>query len=164
MLIHAPTLIATKWLQSDFHLDNRTTHQPVQIIFCSGLTLFVETKILLVCGRVVSLSKRENVIMKVLMESPGIVISRDTFLDALCDNQTDFFDRIIDTYIRRIRRKMFPTLPKFSCVIIQGMYSLGYRLNVGPVLSKPEQLFSQKTRNTALQKELATYKKSLRKT
>ncbi|MES2749377.1 MAG: winged helix-turn-helix domain-containing protein [Patescibacteria group bacterium] len=164
MLIHAPTLIATKWLQFDFHLDSRDTHPPVQIIFCSGLTLFVETKILLVCGRLVPLSKRETVIMRVLMESPGIVISRDTFLDALCDKETEFFDRIIDTYIRRIRRKMFPTLPQFSCVIIQGMYSLGYRLNVGPVLSKPEQLLSQQTRKTALQKELVTYNKSLRKT
>ena len=57
-------------------------------------------------GKVVDLTQKEYEILKELMERPGIVISRESFLNRLW--KYDFYgdERAVDNHIKNLRRKL----------------------------------------------------------
>ena len=72
----------------------------------------------------VPLSTAEFRLLKVLVEHPGMVLSRDQLLDLTVGSEADPFDRSIDNQISRLRRKVEHD-PK-SPTIIQTHRGGGY--------------------------------------
>jgi uncharacterized protein (TIGR02246 family) len=92
-------------------------------------------------GREVELRRREFDLLLTLARSPGRVMSRETLLDAIAGREAEAFDRTIDVYVGRLRRKIEadPKQPR----LIVTVPGVGYRLATKPKLangqSDPEQ-------------------------
>jgi two-component system torCAD operon response regulator TorR len=87
-------------------------------------------------GRNVELRRREFELLMTLARSPGRVMSRSTLLDAIAGREAEAFDRTIDVYVGRLRRKIEkdPRQPQ----LIVTVPGVGYRLAVDPqAVSKP---------------------------
>lgn len=61
-------------------------------------------------GEVVNLTGAEFNLLRVLVERPGRVFSRDSLLDLLQGGAAETFDRSIDTLVARLRKKIEPDL------------------------------------------------------
>ncbi|MEK6793828.1 MAG: two-component system response regulator CreB [Spirochaetota bacterium] len=57
-------------------------------------------------GTPVMLSRYEYLILKLLVERPGKVFSRDEIMEAVWDDPGGSFDRTIDTHVKTIRQKL----------------------------------------------------------
>src|SRR4051794_23014724 len=77
-------------------------------------------------GREIELRRREFDLLLTLARSPGRVMSRATLLDAIAGREAEAFDRTIDVYIGRLRRKIEadPEQPR----LIVTVPGVGYRL------------------------------------
>jgi two-component system, OmpR family, response regulator len=75
----------------------------------------------------VPLSTAEFRLLKVLIERPGIVLSRDQLLDLTVGRTADIFDRSIDNQVSRLRKKIEPD-PK-NPSIIKTHWGGGYSLS-----------------------------------
>lgn len=85
-------------------------------------------------GQAVALRRREFDLLLTLAGNPGRVMSRDTLLDAIAGREAEPFDRTIDVYIGRLRRKIEAN-PKQPQLIIT-VPSVGYRLTAKPKVSQ----------------------------
>lgn len=74
-------------------------------------------------GEPVSLTTKEFEILKVLIENQGNVLSRMQILDAVWGFDSDIADRIIDTHIKNLRKKL-------DCHSIHTVKGIGYRFEV----------------------------------
>jgi DNA-binding winged helix-turn-helix (wHTH) protein len=81
-------------------------------------------------GRDVELRRREFDLLLTLARSPGRVMSRETLLDAIAGREAEAFDRTIDVYVGRLRRKIEadPKQPR----LIVTVPGVGYRLAAKP--------------------------------
>jgi DNA-binding winged helix-turn-helix (wHTH) protein len=81
-------------------------------------------------GRAVELRRREFDLLLTLARSPGRVMSRETLLDAIAGREAEAFDRAIDVYVGRLRRKIEadPKQPR----LIVTVPGVGYRLTAKP--------------------------------
>lgn len=72
----------------------------------------------------VRLSYGEVQVLRIFLNSPNRLVTRDRILEMLDDDQTDNFDRAIDVRVSRLRSKLQddPTNPK----IIKTIYGAGY--------------------------------------
>ena len=77
------------------------------------------------CGRSVTLTVTEFLILKSLVSRPGHVRSRDQLMDVAYDDNIYVDDRTIDSHIKRIRKKLKATDPTFTQ--IETLYGVGYR-------------------------------------
>ena len=64
-------------------------------------------------------------LLEVLARRPGVVFSRDRLLDLLRGDDVVVADRLIDTYVRRLRRKLEAVDPRFDRV--ETVIGAGYR-------------------------------------
>jgi len=64
-------------------------------------------------------------LLEALCRRPGVVFSRDQLLDKMRGDDTVVADRIIDTYVRRLRRKLEVVDAKFDR--IETVIGAGYR-------------------------------------
>ncbi|MFO0727165.1 MAG: response regulator transcription factor [Myxococcota bacterium] len=71
-----------------------------------GLTLDPERLEASFQGAPLSLTLTEFKILECLMRRPGVVLSRAQILDQIRGDGTHVADRIIDTYVRRLRKKL----------------------------------------------------------
>lgn len=71
-------------------------------------------------GEPVPLTTKEIEILKVLIENQGNVLSRMQILDAVWGFDSDIADRIIDTHIKNLRKKL-------DCTSIHTVKGIGYR-------------------------------------
>src|SRR3569623_2017066 len=78
-------------------------------------------------GRDVSLTVTEFLILEALAQRPGVVKSRNQFLDIAYNDDTYVDDRTIDSHIKRIRRKFRSVDPEFDA--IETLYGGGYRFD-----------------------------------
>jgi uncharacterized protein (TIGR02246 family) len=86
-------------------------------------------------GRAVELRRREFDLLLTLARSPGRVMSRATLLDAIAGREAEAFDRTIDVYIGRLRRKIeTDTKQPRLIVTVPGV---GYRLAAKPMTAQP---------------------------
>jgi DNA-binding winged helix-turn-helix (wHTH) protein len=85
-------------------------------------------------GREVELRRREFDLLLTLARSPGRVMSREILLDAIAGREAEAFDRTIDVYVGRLRRKIEadPKQPR----LIVTVPGVGYRFAAKP---RPEQ-------------------------
>lgn len=76
-------------------------------------------------GRPLPLTTTEYRLLHALIAHPGRVYSRDQLLDLMHDDLRDVTDRVVDSHIRNLRRKLDDLLPGAS--YIHSVYGAGYR-------------------------------------
>lgn len=76
------------------------------VLAFSGLELDLVRHKLHRDGEAVHLGPKEFKLLKVMMERPGRVFSRDTLLDLVWGNEVYIEDRTIDVHIRRLRKAL----------------------------------------------------------
>lgn len=74
-------------------------------------------------GEKIVLTTKEFEILKLLIENQGHVLSRNQILDAAWGFDSDIADRIVDTHIKNLRRKL-------GCEAIRTVKGIGYRFEV----------------------------------
>jgi two-component system response regulator ChvI len=77
------------------------------------------------CGRPVTLTVTEFLILQALATRPGVVKTRDALMDAAYDDQVYVDDRTIDSHIKRLRKKFKQVDDNFD--VIETLYGVGYR-------------------------------------
>lgn len=80
-------------------------------------------------GALVVTTLTELRLIEVLARAPGVVWTRDRLLDALRGQDTHVAPRLVDTYVRRIRRKLEAIDPGFAA--IETVIGAGYRWREG---------------------------------
>jgi two-component system OmpR family response regulator len=82
-----------------------------------------------ISGEVISLTPTEYSILYILAKHPGRPYSRLQLLDMALDESYQGYDRVIDTHISNLRKKIEqdPTVPKY----IQTVYGIGYKFGEG---------------------------------
>jgi len=75
--------------------------------------------------RNVSLTVTEFLLLQALAQRPGFVKSRDQLMDVAYDDRIYVDDRTIDSYNKRLRKKMRTVDADFSCT--ETLYGIGYR-------------------------------------
>ena len=73
-----------------------------------GVELFPERYCLMVDGRDVELTKTEILILRLFLENPGKIFSRDNIIDSVRGHDAYVVDRTIDVHIMNLRKKMGP--------------------------------------------------------
>lgn len=74
-------------------------------------------------GKQIPLTTKEIEILKVLIENQGTVLSRLQILDSVWSFDSDISDRIVDTHIKNLRKKL-------DCHSIQTVKGIGYKFEV----------------------------------
>lgn len=82
------------------------------------------TMTLLRGGMPVQLTVKEMGVLRLLMESPGTVISRSEILRAVWGIEDDPLTNIVEVYLSRLRRKLHALGPP----IVENLRGFGYRL------------------------------------
>ena len=78
----------------------------------------------LVAGQVVVMSPKEVEILHLMAAHLGQVFTREQLLDSIWGFDFDGDDRVVDTSVKRIRKK----LPADSCLQLKSVYGVGYKL------------------------------------
>jgi len=68
-------------------------------------------------------------VLEAMASRPGIVLSRDRLLEIVRGDDSVVAERIIDTYVRRLRRKLETIEPGFDR--IDTVVGAGYRWRIG---------------------------------
>lgn len=75
-------------------------------------------------GQELPLTRREFQLLATLHKRPGRVFSRTQLVELTFPDDTDVFDRVIDTHVKNIRTKLRKVAP--SAEIIRSVYGVGY--------------------------------------
>jgi len=75
----------------------------------------------------IKLTPSEFGILQTMMESPEHVFSRNDLLQQIQGNESDGNDRIVDTHVKNLRKKISRQIPDIE--VIASVYGVGYRLN-----------------------------------
>ncbi|MBI4979602.1 MAG: two-component system response regulator CreB [Spirochaetes bacterium] len=84
----------------------RRTAAAMPAAHSSGFSIDAEKCVITYAGTAVPLSRYEYAILKLLVERPGKVFSRDEIMEAVWDDPGESFDRTIDTHMKTIRQKL----------------------------------------------------------
>ena len=79
------------------------THAPAA---ARGFAIDDERKRILFHGKLLDLSRIEYRLLKVLVERPGRVFSRDELMERAWDDPTASFDRTVDAHVKTLRAKL----------------------------------------------------------
>ena len=80
-----------------------------------------------VAGEKVLMSPKEVEILHLMAAHPGQVFTREQLLDSIWGFDFDGDSRVVDTSIKRIRKK----LPEGSCLQLKSVYGVGYKVEEG---------------------------------
>jgi two-component system catabolic regulation response regulator CreB len=78
-------------------------------------------------GHLLELSRYEYGILKLLVQRPGRVFTRDELLDKVWDGGSDSFDRTVDAHIKTLRAKLKAVAPNVEP--IRTLRGAGYALS-----------------------------------
>jgi len=79
-------------------------------------------------GTVLDLTRTEFRLLKLLISRPGRIFSRDQLLDLCAQPNEPVTDRVIDSHIKNLRKKVAKVLPDLE--VIHAVYGVGYRFEV----------------------------------
>ena len=79
-------------------------------------------------GRAVPHTTTEYRLLHALLTHPGRIYSRDQLLDLMHDDLRDVTDRVVDSHIRNLRRKLDDMAPGQN--FIHAVYGAGYRFEI----------------------------------
>ena len=82
---------------------------------------------LLADGRRVGLTVREFQTFLVLAERPDRVVTRPEIYATVWGGQMAYRDRSVDVFVRKVRRKLFESAPKW--VYVHTHFGIGYRFS-----------------------------------
>lgn len=82
-------------------------------------------------GRPLPLTTTEYRLLHAMLSQPGRIYSRNQLLDLIHDDLRDVTDRVVDSHVRNLRRKLEDIAPGQS--FIHSVYGAGYRFEVGEV-------------------------------
>lgn len=94
-------------------------------LLAGALALYPERLEVRYQDRPVTVTVTEFRLLETLARRPGVVFSRDRLLDLIRGDDSVVAQRIIDTYIRRLRRKLEDIAPDFDR--IETVIGAGYR-------------------------------------
>ena len=80
--------------------------QKESILRCSSIEMRDERRQVTVDGNVVELTYKEYELLKILLENPGVVLSREKLLDRIWGYQFDGGTRTVDVHIKTLRQKL----------------------------------------------------------
>ena len=78
-------------------------------------------------GRALELSRYEYGLLRLLVQRPGRVFTRDELLSQVWDDASDSFDRTVDAHIKTLRAKLRTVAPELDP--IRTLRGTGYALN-----------------------------------
>lgn len=78
-------------------------------------------------GRLLELSRYEYGLLRLLVQRPGRVFTRDELLQLVWDDASDSFDRTVDAHIKTLRAKLKAIAPEVEP--IRTLRGTGYALN-----------------------------------
>jgi DNA-binding response OmpR family regulator len=104
----------------------RSVERSAEVVRVGPLMLDIERLEASYGGTKVTLTLSEFRLLEALARRPGVVLSRDRLLEVVRGDESVVVDRIIDTYVRRLRRKLEAVSPGFSD--IETVVGAGYRL------------------------------------
>lgn len=105
------------------------TEPQEQPVVCGRLELFAERLEVRYDGQPLRTTVTEFRLIQALVKRPGRVYSRQQLLSTIRGDDSVVVDRIVDTYIRRLRRMFESVDPKFES--IETVVGLGYRWRDG---------------------------------
>ncbi|HMH52998.1 MAG TPA: response regulator [Candidatus Acidoferrum sp.] len=76
-------------------------------------------------GRDLALTAVEFQLLRVLVEHPGRIYTRDQLMDAMYKDERVVADRTVDSHVKKIRRKIAAVLPDRE--IVHSVYGVGYK-------------------------------------
>ena len=79
-------------------------------------------------GQWLPLTRIEFLMLRLLLNRPGRVYSRDQLLATVHDSQRDISDRAIDTHIKNLRKKIQAVDAECDCIV--SVYGVGYRFDM----------------------------------
>ncbi len=94
------------------------------------LVIIEETRQALAGGNELKLTPCEYSLLKMLMNRPDRIFSRNELINAVQGYDFEGYDRTIDSHIKNLRKKIAKCLPDKE--IICTIYGVGYRLNSRP--------------------------------
>lgn len=104
----------------------RALHEGMQdLVKARELVMDVDRLVVHYRGAPVTLTLTEFRLLEALVRRKGIVLSRDRLLDIVRGDDSVVAERIVDTYVRRLRRKFQAIAADFSD--IETMIGAGYR-------------------------------------
>jgi two-component system alkaline phosphatase synthesis response regulator PhoP len=106
------------------HLERGAT--PPQVLQVGGLRLDVGRRTLTKNDEQTELTPSEFELLRVLMEGPGYVFTRDELMEKALGYAYEGMGRTLDSHIKNLRRKIEPDSRKPT--YIQTVYGVGYRL------------------------------------
>jgi two-component system catabolic regulation response regulator CreB len=89
-----------------------------------------ERKLVRYRGRALELSRYEYRLLKLLVQRPGRVFSREELLEQVWDDPASSFDRTVDAHVKQLRGKLRAIDPQADP--IQTHRGLGYSLKEEP--------------------------------
>ena len=92
-------------------------------LVAGDISLNPRTMVVKVCGKTIELAHKEYMILKVLMENKGSVVSRDSLLVRIWGYDYDGDERILDNHIKKLRKALGS-----SATMIKTVIRRGYRL------------------------------------
>ena len=81
-------------------------------------------------GALLDLTPTEFRLLRALLLSPGRVFSRAQLLDAIREDTDEVFDRVIDTHVKNLRRKLAAVDGERQ--YLRSVYGVGYKFELDP--------------------------------
>jgi two-component system response regulator BaeR len=81
-------------------------------------------------SQALTLTPVEFRLMRLLLQQPGRVFERAQLLDQIHEEFRDVSDRVVDSHVKNLRRKLAALDPPQEC--ISAVYGVGYRLELTP--------------------------------
>ncbi len=95
----------------------------------AGFDIDDERKTIRLHGRALDLSRTEYRLLKVLIERPGRVFSRDELMERAWDDPASAFDRTVDAHVKALRAKLREAAPDDDPIVTHR--GMGYSLREG---------------------------------
>lgn len=109
-------------LRRDARRNEASSERPHVV---GALEVFAERLEVRYRGAPISVTMTEFRLLEALTRRPGVVLSRERLIEMVRGDGTVVVDRIVDTYVRRLRRKLEAVDPAFSS--IETVVGAGYR-------------------------------------
>ena len=97
-----------------------------QVLQVGNLILDIPRRELLIAGEPTDLTPTEFDLLRVLMENPGYVFTRDELIEKGMGYAYEGLGRTLDSHIKNLRRKIEPDSK--NPIYIQTIYGVGYKL------------------------------------
>jgi two-component system catabolic regulation response regulator CreB len=95
-------------------------------VSAGGFSIDDERKLIRLRGNALDLSRTEYRLLKVLIERPGRVFSRDELMERAWDDPASAFDRTVDAHVKALRAKLREAAPDEDPIVTHR--GLGYSL------------------------------------